>query len=172
MEVKGRKMRKIDETAYIAEGARIVRDVVIGRGSSVWFNAVLRGDDNQIVIGERSNIQDNCVIHVGRDHPTVVGDYVSVGHMAILHGCTIGDHTTIGMGTIIMNGARIGDHCIIGAGSLVTMGTIIPDHSVAFGRPAKVVRLMTPEDIEANEVDARFYYEMAEEYKEAEKDDQ
>ena len=105
-------MRKIDDSVYIADGAQVVDEVVIGKGSSVWYNAVLRGDDNQIIIGERSNIQDNCVVHVGTDNPTIIGDDVSVGHLALLHGCTIGNGTLIGMGSIVMNGAKIGCRCI------------------------------------------------------------
>ena len=154
-------MRKIDDSVYIADGAQVVDEVVIGKGSSVWYNAVLRGDDNQIIIGERSNIQDNCVVHVGTDNPTIIGDDVSVGHLALLHGCTIGNGTLIGMGSIVMNGARIGSRCIVGAGSLVTKDTVIPDDSLAFGRPARVIRKLSPEDTKENVKDARFYHEMA-----------
>ena len=150
-------MRKIDDTAYIAEGARVIREVVLEKNSSVWFNAVLRGDDDQIIIGEGSNIQDNCVVHCGRGYPTIVGKYVTVGHLALLHGCTIGDNTLIGMHSTIMNGAQIGRNCIIGAGSLVTGGTVIPDNSLALGRPAKVIRSVTEKDIESNRYDAEFY---------------
>ena len=100
-------MRKIDDSAFIAEGAKVLRDVVLEKNSSVWFGAVLRGDENRIVIGEGSNIQDNCVVHVGANDPTIVGKNVTVGHLAILHGCTIGDNTLIGMHSTIMNGAVI-----------------------------------------------------------------
>lgn len=154
-------MRKIDDSVYIADGAQVVDEVVIGKGSSVWYNAVLRGDDNQIIIGERSNIQDNCVVHVGTDNPTIIGDDVSVGHLALLHGCTIGNGTLIGMGSIVMNGAKIGCRCIVGAGSLVTKDTVIPDDSLAFGRPARVIRKLSAEDTKENVKDARFYHEMA-----------
>ena len=106
-------MRKIDDSAFIAEGAKVIRDVVLEKNSSVWFGAVLRGDENRIVIGEGSNIQDKCVVHVGANDPTIVGKNVTVGHLAILHGCTIGDNTLIGMHSTIMNGAVIGSGCII-----------------------------------------------------------
>ena len=158
-------MRKIDETAFVAEGARIIRDVILEKNSSVWFNAVLRGDENQIIIGEGSNIQDNCVVHVGPDCPTIVGKGVTVGHLALLHGCRIGDNTLIGMGSIIMNGAVIGNNCIIGAGSLITLGTVIPDNSMAFGRPAKVIRTVTPEEIASNKRDAEVYIKEKEEFR-------
>lgn len=157
-------MRKIDETAFIAEGAKVIRDVVLEKNSSVWFNAVLRGDEDQIIVGEGSNIQDNCVIHCGQGYSTTVGKYVTVGHLALLHGCTIGDNTLIGMHSTVMNGAVIGKNCIIGAGSLVTGGTIIPDHSLALGRPAKVVRQVTQKDLDAIRVDADFYIAQAKTY--------
>lgn len=160
-------MRKIDETAYIAEGARLIKDVVLEKKSSVWFNAVLRGDEEQIIVGEGSNVQDNCVIHVGPGCPTILGKGVTVGHLALLHGCRVGDNTLIGMNSTILNGAVIGRNCIIGAGSLVTKGVVIPDNSLAFGRPAKIVRQVTEEEIESNRYDAQFYIREAEEYRQS-----
>ena len=160
-------MRKIDETAYIAEGARLIKDVVLEKNSSVWFNAVLRGDEEQIIVGEGSNVQDNCVIHVGPGCPTILGKGVTVGHLALLHGCRVGDNTLIGMNSTILNGAVIRRNCIIGAGSLVTKGVVIPDNSLAFGRPAKIVRQVTEEEIESNRYDAQFYIREAEEYRQS-----
>ena len=160
-------MRKIDETAYIAEGARLIKDVVLEKNSSVWFNAVLRGDEEQISGGEASNVQDNCVIHVGPGCPTILGKGVTVGHLALLHGCRVGDNTLIGMNSTILTGAVIGRNCIIGAGSLVTKGVVIPDNSLAFGRPAKIVRQVTEEEIESNRYDAQFYIREAEEYRQS-----
>lgn len=157
-------MRKIDDTAFIAEGAKVIRDVVLEKNSSVWFNAVLRGDEDQIIIGENSNIQDNCVVHCGQGYSTIVGKGTTVGHLTLLHGCTIGDNTLIGMHSTIMNGAKIGNNCIIGAGSLVTGGTVIPDNSLAFGRPAKVIRQMTEKEIASNQYDANFYINEAKHY--------
>ena len=158
-------MRKIDDSAFIAEGAKVIRDVVLEKNSSVWFGAVLRGDENRIVIGEGSNIQDNCVVHVGANDPTIVGKNVTVGHLAILHGCTIGDNTLIGMHSTIMNGAVIGSGCIIGACSLVTEKTVIPDNSLAFGSPAKVIRRTTEEERARIANDAPFYIREAAHYK-------
>lgn len=160
-------MRKIDESVFIAEGAHVIRDVVLKKNSSVWFNAVLRGDEDQIIIGEGTNIQDNCVIHCGQGYSTVVGNGVTVGHLALLHGCTIGDNTLIGMHSTVMNGAVIGSNCIVGAGSLVTEGTIIPDGSVALGRPARVIRKMTQKDLEQIAGDTKFYIRQAQSYKNA-----
>ena len=157
-------MRKIDESVFIADGAKVIRDVVLEKNSSVWFNAVLRGDEDQIIIGEGSNIQDNCVIHCGQGYSTVVGKGVTVGHLALLHGCTIGDNTLIGMHSTIMNGAVIGSNCVIGAGSLVTGGTVIPDNSLAMGRPARVVRPVTQKDLDQIRIDAEFYIEQAKTY--------
>jgi len=158
-------MRKIDDSAFIAEGAKVLRDVVLEKNSSVWFGAVLRGDENRIVIGEGSNIQDNCVVHVGANDPTIVGKNVTVGHLAILHGCTIGDNTLIGMHSTIMNGAVIGSGCIIGACSLVTEKTVIPDNSLALGSPARVVRQTTEEERRRIMESAQFYIREAAHYK-------
>lgn len=133
--------------AYIATGAVVRGDVTLGDDVGIWYNAVLRADMNSITVGNRSNIQDNCVVHPGGRAPVVIGNNVTIGHAAIIHGATIGDNTLIGMGSIIMNGAKIGSHCLIGAGSLVTSGTVIPDGSVAFGRPARVVRPCTETEI-------------------------
>ena len=166
---KGVKMQKTDESVFIAEGARVIGDVTIGKDSSVWFNAVLRGDEDRIIIGERSNIQDNCVIHCGQGYSTVVGNGVTVGHLALLHGCTIGDNTLIGMHSTVMNGAKIGKNCVIGAASLVTAGTVIPDNSMALGSPAKVIRSVREEEIGYNKFDADFYCRRAALYMEWEK---
>ena len=138
---------KISKNAKIAQGAVVYGDVQIEDGASIWYHAVLRADSGSIVIGKDSNIQDCCVVHQNIGEKTVVGEGVTVGHGAILHGCTIGDHSLIGMGSIILDGAMIGRHCIIGAGSLVTGGKVIPDGSLAFGNPARVIRELTKEEI-------------------------
>ena len=142
-------MLQIHETAFIAEGAKIIGDVTIKENASVWYNAVIRGDRSPVIIGKCSNIQDNAVIHEDVDKTVVLGDYVTVGHGAIVHGCVIGDDTTVGMGAIIMNGARIGKNCVIGAGSLVTQNKEIPDGSLVMGSPAKVVRQLSQAEMEA-----------------------
>lgn len=150
----------IDKTVFIADGVRLAGDdISIGKDSSIWYNSVLRcSSGDKIIIGERSNIQDLCLLHIStRGHSVIVGDGVTVGHMCIIHGCTIGDNTLIGMGSTIMNGAVIGKNCIIGAGSLVTQGKTIPDGTLAFGRPAKVIRELTEDEIEGNRRAAEKY---------------
>ena len=155
-------MRKIDDTVFLADGAHVVRDVVIGEHSSVWYNAVIRGIPPQITIGRYSNVQDCVVMHASPDFPVIVGDYVTIGHSAIIHGCRIGENSLIGMGSTIMNGAVIGRNCIIGAGSLVTQNTVIPDNSMAFGRPARIIRNVTEDEKARNHASATKYAEMAE----------
>lgn len=156
----------ISATAFVADGARITGDVVIGEHTGVWYNTVIRGDIQSIRIGDNTNIQDNTVIHGDSVYPVVVGSNVSVGHSAILHGCTVGDDSMVGMGSIVMNGAVIGKHCLVGAGSLVTQGTVIPDGSVAFGRPAKVIRPMTEKELAYIEDNRETYRRLAGEAKE------
>ena len=133
----------ISSTASIAKGAVVVGDVTVGDYTSILFNAVLRGDDDSIRIGRCSNIQDNATVHTDRGRPTVIGDYVTVGHNAVVHGCTVGDYSLIGMGAVVLNGAQIGRECLIGAGSLVLEGQVIPDGSLAAGSPVKVKRMLT-----------------------------
>ena len=156
----------IHPNAYIAPNATVVGDVHIGAGSSVFFGSVLRGDREPITIGEDTNIQDNCVLHTDKGFPITIGRGCTIGHAAILHGCTIGDNTLIGMGAILLNGARVGRDCIVGAGALVPQGMEIPDGSLAFGSPAKVRRALTAEEIESNRAAAAFYCREAEEYNE------
>ncbi len=139
---------KIDDSALVMESAQIIGDVVIGEESSVWFNAVIRGDVNHIRIGNYTNIQDGCVLHVARKTlPLIVGDEVTVGHNVTLHACTIGSRCLIGMGAIVMDGAEVGEHSIVGAGALVTPGTKIPPGSLVLGSPAKVKRELTEEEM-------------------------
>jgi carbonic anhydrase/acetyltransferase-like protein (isoleucine patch superfamily) len=145
---------------YAADGSRIVGDVTLGSGCSVWYNAVIRGDENKVTVGENTNIQDNAVIHAGPVAPVNIGSGVTVGHGAIVHGCTVGDNSLIGMGSIVMNNAVIGQNCIIGAGSLVTEGMNIPDGSVAFGSPARVHHATTADEAEGNRRNAAMYSEM------------
>ncbi len=149
----------------ILPGARVSGDVVLSPGCSVWYNAVIRADESYIRIGPDTNIQDNVVCHTSRYNPLVLGAGVSVGHGAILHGCTVGDNTLIGMGSIVLDGAVIGKDCIIGAGSLVTGGTIIPDGSMVLGRPGKVTRPLRPEEIEGNRLANKNYLALKENYR-------
>ena len=140
------KSAKIAEDANIAKQSVIIGDVTIGRDSCVLYYSVLRGDEAPIVIGEETNIQENCTVHVSRNMPVRIGNNVTVGHNAVIHSCTIGDRTLIGMGAVILDGAQIGNDCIIGAGSLVTKNTIIPDGSLVMGSPAKIRRNLTWEE--------------------------
>lgn len=144
----GEANMNLHETARIARGAIVYGDVTMGEKSSVWYNAVVRGDQSTIEIGKYSNVQDNCTVHVDNAHPVKIGDYVTIGHGAIIHGCTIGNNCLIGMGAIILNDAVIEDNCIIGAGSLVTQGKVIPEGSMVLGSPGKVIRPITEEERE------------------------
>ena len=143
--------------AWAAHDADIVGNVTIGDESSVWYHAVVRGDLAEVVIGSGTNIQDGCVVHASPEYPCRIGNSVSVGHGALIHGCTIGSNSLVGMGTIIMNGARIGEDCIIGAGSLVPQGMEIPDGMLAFGSPARIIRPLTEEEKEKNQTNAITY---------------
>lgn len=152
------KNPQIDSSVYIVDNAVVVGDVVIGEKSSVWFNAVVRGDVNYIRIGRRTNIQDGCVLHVSRkDYPLVIGDGVTVGHNVTLHACTIASNCLIGMGAVVMDGSDIGQNCIIGAGALVTPHTVISPGNMAVGSPAKVKRKLSEEEIQSIRDSAEHY---------------
>lgn len=149
---------------YVAEGAKIIGDVTIGEQSTVWFNAVLRGDLAPIVIGRRSNIQDGVVGHVNTDQPLIVEDGVSIGHAAIIHGCRIGRGTLIGMGAIVLNGADIGEYALVGAGAIVTENQVVPSYTLCLGTPAKVVRELTEQDLKRMKITAESYVSKGEQY--------
>jgi gamma-carbonic anhydrase len=142
---------------YVARGAVVIGAVALGDHSSVWYNAVLRGDINEIIVGHHTNIQDNAVLHLEDDLPCRVGNYVTIGHSAIVHACTVGDQTLIGMGAVVLDGARIGRQCLIGARALVTQRTEIPDGSLVLGSPAKVVRPLTDEERQRLKLSAEKY---------------
>lgn len=137
---------RVSDTAFVAEGARIVGDVTLGADSSVWYNAVLRGDSAGIFIGAGSNVQDNVSIHVDADHPAIIGEKVSIGHNAVVHGCTVGDGSLIGMGAVVLSGAVVGNGCLIAGGAVILGGTVIPDGSLVAGVPAKVRRSLSDEE--------------------------
>jgi gamma-carbonic anhydrase len=137
---------QIDPTAFIAPSADLLGDVTIGPRASVWYQAVLRGDINRITVGEGSNIQDGSVLHLSAEFGCHVGAYVTVGHKAMLHACTIGDECLIGMGSIVLDGVEIGERCLVGAGALITQGRKIPPGSLVLGSPAKVVRTLSAEE--------------------------
>ncbi|WP_438352815.1 gamma carbonic anhydrase family protein [Microbacterium sp. CJ88] len=140
------KTPAIHPSAFVATGARVIGDVRLGEGSSVWYNAVVRGDSDSITLGAGSNLQDNVAVHVDDGHPVVIGENVSVGHNAVVHGCTIGDGSLIGMGSVVLSGAVIGAGCLVAGGAVVLEGTIVPDGSLAAGVPAKVRRALTDEE--------------------------
>ena len=152
---------KFDESVFVCPGAAIVGDVTLGKNVNVWYNAVLRGDDGAIKVGDNTNIQDCAVLH----EETTVGSGCTIGHGAIVHGCTVGDNTLIGMGAIVLNGAKIGSDCIVGAGALVTGKMDAPDGSMILGSPAKVVRPLKPEEIEGNRAAMEEYLEAAAQYR-------
>jgi carbonic anhydrase/acetyltransferase-like protein (isoleucine patch superfamily) len=138
----------VDPTAYVDVSAQVIGHVEIGAESSVWMNVVVRGDVNSIRIGRRTNVQDGTIVHVMHDdHPTALGDDVTVGHGAVVHGCTVGDRVLIGMGAILLNGARVGDDSIVAAGSVVTEGSVIPSRTLAMGTPARVKRTLSDAEV-------------------------
>jgi len=157
---------QIHATAFVAPGADVIGDVTLAEESSVWFQAVLRGDINRIVIGPRSNVQDGAVVHLADDYGAFVGELVTVGHKAILHACTIADEVLVGMGAIILDGAEIGARSIIGAGALVTGGKKIPAGSLVLGSPAKVVRTLSLEEQAGIKVWAEKYVALSRAYRE------
>ena len=156
-----RKTPVIPDSAFVAEGAVVLGDVTLGEHASIWYHATVRGDRGPIRIGDNSNIQDNCVLHVDANTAVQIGSGVTVGHGAIIHGCRIGDNTLVGMGAILLNDAEIGKNCIIGAGTLITQNTRIPDHSLVLGNPGRIVRSVTPQETEANRRNALHYVQEA-----------
>lgn len=157
-------MRQTDQDVVILPGAAVMGDVALGPDCSVWFNAVLRGDGMYIQLGRCCNVQDCCVLH-SEKHPTILGDYVSVGHGAIVHGATVGDNTIVGMGAILLDGAKVGQNCMIGAGAVVTHKSEIPDGSLVVGNPARVVRPLTDGEIATLRKNAEHYAELKERYR-------
>ena len=154
----------IERANFVAESADVIVDVTAEKNSSIWYNCTLRGDIESIRIGKNSNIQDNTVVHVGYDVGTVIGDNVTIGHRAIIHGCTIGDDCLIGMGAIILNHAVIGKESIVGAGALVTTGKKFPPRSLILGSPAKWIRSVTDEEIEDSRKNTESYVKISKEY--------
>jgi carbonic anhydrase/acetyltransferase-like protein (isoleucine patch superfamily) len=144
------RVPSVHPTAFVDDTAQVIGDVEIGSDSSVWMQAVVRGDVNSIRIGQRSNVQDGTVVHVMHDtHGTVIGDDVTIGHRAIVHGCTVGDRVLIGMGAIVLNGAEIAEDCIIAAGAVVTEGMVVPRRSMVMGVPGRVRRPLTDAEVAA-----------------------
>ncbi|MEO8545093.1 MAG: gamma carbonic anhydrase family protein [Betaproteobacteria bacterium] len=156
---------RISESAWIAESAQVMGNVELAEDVSIWFGVVLRGDTETLRIGRGSNIQDGSVLHCDLGKPLTIGANVTVGHMVMLHGCTIGDESLVGIGAVVLNGARIGRNCLVGAGALVTEGKEFPDGSMIIGSPAKVVRDLTPEQIEGLRQSALGYVANARRFK-------
>jgi gamma-carbonic anhydrase len=152
---------QLGPNVYIATGAVVLGDVRLGDSASVWFNAVLRGDINYISVGHHSNVQDNAVLHLADEFPCIVGNYVTIGHLAMVHACTIGDECLVGMGATILDGAVIGEQSVIGANALVLQGTIVPPGSLVLGAPAKIKRALTPEERQNLKARAEKYVHVA-----------
>ncbi|MHC3434679.1 gamma carbonic anhydrase family protein [Delftia lacustris] len=156
---------EVAASAWVADSAEVMGNVQLAEDASIWFGAVLRGDCESITIGEGSNIQDASVLHADLGKPLVVGRHVTVGHQVMLHGCTIGDESLIGIGAVVLNGAKIGRNCLVGAGALITEGKEFPDCSMIIGSPAKAVRQLTPEQIEGLRRSAQHYVDNARRFK-------
>ncbi|HQQ69550.1 MAG TPA: gamma carbonic anhydrase family protein [Alicycliphilus sp.] len=156
---------QVAASAWVADSAEVMGNVVLGEDASLWFGTVVRGDCERISIGAGTNVQDASVLHADVGVPLVIGSNVTVGHQVMLHGCTIGDESLIGIGAVVLNGAKIGKNCLVGAGSLVTEGKEFPDGSMILGSPARVVRQLTPEQIEGLRQSARHYMDNARRFK-------
>ena len=148
---------RLADGAWVADSAQVIGHVELAENASVWFGAILRGDTELLRIGKGSNVQDGSVIHADIGYPVTLGENVTVGHQVMLHGCTVGDGSLIGIQAVVLNGAKIGKHCLVGAGALVTEGKEFPDGSMIIGSPAKVVRQLTPEQIEGLRRSAQHY---------------
>ena len=159
------RIPQVADSAWVADNAQIIGAVNIAADANVWFGVTVRGDNETIEIGAGSNIQDGSVLHSDHGKPLSIGQRVTVGHMVILHGCSIGDESLIGMGAVVLNGAKIGKNCLVGAGALVTEGKEFPDGSMIVGSPAKVVRDLTPEQIEGLRQSAHHYVDNARRFK-------
>lgn len=161
----GAETPQVHATAWVADSAQVMGRVRMDEDASVWFGAVVRGDTEHIHIGKGSNVQDGSVLHADHGMPLTIGQNVTVGHQVMLHGCTIGDGSLIGIGAVVLNGAVIGKGCLVGAGSLVTEGKVFPDGSMILGSPAKVVRQLSPEQLEGLRMSARHYVDNAQRFR-------
>ena len=159
------KKPSFTEQNFIAPNATLIGDVILKNNASVWFNVVIRADNDRIIIGENSNIQDGSILHVDTDIPLTVGDNVTVGHKVMLHGCTIGDGSLIGMNAVVLNGAKIGKGCLIGANSLIPENMEVPDGSLVFGSPGKVIKQLSTKQRQQIEHGAKHYVENGKRYK-------
>lgn len=161
LQLDGRRVQADCEDYWVADSAMVMGSVLLKKGASVWFNAVLRGDNDLITVGEYSNVQDGSVLHTDPGCPLVIGSHVTVGHKVMLHGCEIGDNSLIGINSVVLNNAKIGRNCLIGANALITEGKEIPDNSMVMGAPGKVVRQLTEQQIAGLKISAQHYWENA-----------
>ncbi|MDN5621292.1 MAG: gamma carbonic anhydrase family protein [Psychrobacter sp.] len=150
---------------WVADSAQVMGDVYLGHQANVWFGAVIRGDNDRIHIGDYSNVQENSVIHTDAGIKVTIGDYVTIGHLAMLHGCEIGDNSLVGIGAVVLNNVKIGKNCLIGAKALITEGQVIPDNSLVMGAPAKVVKTLTDEQVAMLKMSALHYAERCQKFK-------
>ena len=155
---------RLGREVFVANSAQVIGDVEIGDFSSVWFNAVLRGDREKIRVGRYSNVQDGAVVHVSKGFPVEIGDFVSIAHNCVVHGCRIGSNSLIGMGAVLLNGVEVGENCLVGAGAVLTEGKRFPPRSLILGVPARVVRELGSEEMEAIKKNAEIYHGLAKEY--------
>jgi len=155
----------LHDSAWVADSAHVIGDVALGEDSSVWFGVVIRGDTDTITVGKGTNIQDGSVLHADHGMPLVIGENVTVGHQVMLHGCTIGDGSLIGIQAVVLNGAKIGKNCLVGAGSLVTEGKEFPDGCMILGSPAKAVRQLSDAQLEGLKMSAQHYIDNARRYR-------
>jgi carbonic anhydrase/acetyltransferase-like protein (isoleucine patch superfamily) len=165
MEEDTMKNPQIDSTAYVAPGARIIGDVCLKQNTSVWYNAVLRGDIEKITVGANSNVQDNCTLHCDFGTELVIGENVTIGHNAVLHSCRIGDDTLIGMGAILLGGVKVGKNCLVAAGAVLTPGMVVPEGSMVMGFPARVKRKLTEEEKLNILSNAAVYVKLSQDYR-------
>ncbi|WP_302173877.1 gamma carbonic anhydrase family protein [uncultured Hydrogenophaga sp.] len=156
---------RLAPSAWVADNAQVMGSVTLAEDSSVWFGVTIRGDTETIAVGEGSNVQDGSVLHADVGFPLTIGRHVTVGHQVMLHGCTIGDESLIGIGAVVLNGAKIGKHCLVGAGALVTEGKEFPDGSMIIGSPARAIKTLTPEQIAGLRRSAEHYIENARRYR-------
>ena len=161
----GERRVRAEGEYFVAETAMVIGAVLLKINASVWFNAIVRGDNELITIGENSNVQDGSVLHTDPGFPLVIGSHVTIGHKVMLHGCTIGDNSLVGINSVVMNGAKIGRNCLIGANALITEGKEIPDNSMVLGSPGKVVRELTQQQIDGLRMSALHYVENARRFK-------
>ena len=150
---------------WVADSAQVMGDVYLGHQANIWFGAVIRGDNDRIHIGDYSNVQENSVIHTDAGVKVTIGNYVTIGHLAMLHGCEIGDNSLIGIGAVVLNNAKIGKNCLIGAKALITEGQVIPDNSLVMGAPAKVVKTLTDEQAAMLKMSALHYADRCQKFK-------